>query len=750
MNEYGKEVKKHMDTYMSNKNSVDKEVSDIQNASHGVEVRGALAAGVTKSFEKSEKAEIKSNEAIDITQNLLDESFDSSLINKNFEQRLDDEIQNLQPEWTGFKDDVTTQLAETTNEIGNKTLLPEWLQQSLRKVTKQLDDQVRDLGVNVKQPPFNAHVDGETDDTEILRQAISYAEEKGLGIYIPGVSVITGELEIKKSIRVVGCGTGSGYGGNALTRYKQTSGFLVKGNGDKRVRTRVNFRENANDPQDAPLSVSLNIQAENVVLNDFTIFLDFDKADNSPTNYGADWDVGIFVGCRVHNIFNNVHVLGYWREAAILLDVTRASNLPEFNDLNGNPYDKGSVTNGADGFTLEKVYVKGGKWGLKIQGAKPKPGENGYISNYYDELLGYSVVDERGRFGASDLTTIACSFYGTDHHSKYRRDDFTGDYLTDNGGGAMSIDGMAGNSSSAIQGMRFISTRFSTWEPFRIKLDRVNRPIFIGCHSEWGSGGLTSLGVNIGDEEYYGPISTTENTNNVVLIGFNSSLRNQYIGVSGITNIAPSSSDDSTLINAIIRGELEVQSIIKSSNELDLRGSEGTRFRKGDVTLGFLNDQYSTFYPTIAIRPNTDNNVSLGQSNRRLSNIFAGTGTINTSDRNEKQQIKSIEDKVLEAWGEVNYLQFKFNDAVKEKGKQARWHIGIIAQEIEETFSKHGLNAFDYGILCYDEWDDIYERNDQGDVVLVTKAGNRYSIRPDECLMLESALMRKKLELLDR
>lgn len=725
---------------------INNELNEINNAVYGKDVRGSIHDGIKKINEETESSTEKAEQAHDVMESIINDGFDNAALEANFEQKLDDKINALQPEWTQFKDDTVTQMAETTNEIGNKSTLPEWLQQSLRKVTKQLDDQVRDLGVNVKQPPFNAHVDGETDDTEILRQAISYAEEKGLGIYIPGVSVITGELEVKKSIRMVGCGTGSGYGGNALTRYKQTSGFLVKGSGKKRVRTRANFRGNESDPQDAPLSVVLNIQAENVVLNDFTVFLDFDKTDNSPDNYGADWDVGIFLGCRVHNTFDNVHVLGYWREASILLDVTRSSNLPEFNDLKGIPYDKGSVTNGADGLTLENVYTKGGKWGLKIQGAKPKPGESGYSSDYYDEILGYSLVDERGRFGASDLTAIACSFYGTDHHSKYRRDDSTGDYLTDNGGGAMSIDGMAGNSSGAIQGMRFISTRFSTWEPFRIKLDRVNRPIFIGCHSEWGSGGLTSFGENIGDEEYYGPISTTENTNNVVLIGFNSSIRNQYIGVHGITNIAPSSSDTSMLINAIIRGELDVQSIIKSSNELDLRGSEGVRLRKGDVTAGFLNDEYSTFYPSIAVRPNTDNNVSLGQANRRFSNIFAGTGTINTSDRNEKQQIISIEDRVLEAWEEVNYSQFKFNDAVKEKGEQARWHIGVIAQEIEDAFAKRGLNAFDYGLLCYDEWDDIYERNNQGDVVLVMEAGARYSIRPDECLMLESALMRKKLE----
>ena len=63
MSEYGKQVKNQMDTYMNNPDSIDKEISDIQNATHGVEVRGALAAGVKKSFNKSVKAETTSNSA---------------------------------------------------------------------------------------------------------------------------------------------------------------------------------------------------------------------------------------------------------------------------------------------------------------------------------------------------------------------------------------------------------------------------------------------------------------------------------------------------------------------------------------------------------------------------------------------------------------------------------------------------------------------------------------------------------------
>lgn len=123
MNEYGKEVAKKMESYMGNADSVAEEISDIQNAQKGVEVRGALAAGVKKAFDKSKTAQAKSEEATEITQNLLDDSFDSSKINQNFEQRLNDEIENLQPKWTDFKDDTVNQFKEDKIQ---RNLIDDW------------------------------------------------------------------------------------------------------------------------------------------------------------------------------------------------------------------------------------------------------------------------------------------------------------------------------------------------------------------------------------------------------------------------------------------------------------------------------------------------------------------------------------------------------------------------------------------------------------------------------------------------
>jgi hypothetical protein len=142
--------------------------------------------------------------------------------------------------------------------------------------------------------------------------------------------------------------------------------------------------------------------------------------------------------------------------------------------------------------------------------------------------------------------------------------------------------------------------------------------------------------------------------------------------------------------------------------------------------------------------PNTSNSVSLGSSAKLWSTVFAGTGAINTSDEREKQQIESIDSAVLAAWKKVNFKQFKFNDAVEKKGDSARIHIGVIAQQVKEAFESEGLDAFEYGLLCYDEWDETPELKDEEGNILQTylAAGNRYGIRYEEALALECAYQR--------
>jgi hypothetical protein len=102
--------------------------------------------------------------------------------------------------------------------------------------------------------------------------------------------------------------------------------------------------------------------------------------------------------------------------------------------------------------------------------------------------------------------------------------------------------------------------------------------------------------------------------------------------------------------------------------------------------------------------PGLDNTYTLGSFTERWSVVYAATGTINTSDRNEKQDIEELSDAERRVATRVKTLirKFKFKDAVAKKGDSARIHFGVIAQDVQEAFLAEGLDASKYGLFCSD------------------------------------------------
>lgn len=147
----------------------------------------------------------------------------------------------------------------------------------------------------------------------------------------------------------------------------------------------------------------------------------------------------------------------------------------------------------------------------------------------------------------------------------------------------------------------------------------------------------------------------------------------------------PCSSIKATLANGVAGSE---------TGELELRtritGTDGVK-AKVDFVGNFV--------------PGVDNTYSCGKAALRWSEIFAGVGTINTSDANEKTVV-DIEQKVLDAAAKIKINAYKFNDSIAKKGDDARIHYGVIAQDIKTAFEAEGLDPFKYGVLCYDEYED--------------------------------------------
>ena len=119
----------------------------------------------------------------------------------------------------------------------------------------------------------------------------------------------------------------------------------------------------------------------------------------------------------------------------------------------------------------------------------------------------------------------------------------------------------------------------------------------------------------------------------------------------------------------------------------------------------------------------SDNLVDLGNGSYRFDDIFATNGTIQTSDRNEKQDISELSDAEQRVAVAAKGLlrKFRWRDAVAEKGDEARTHFGIIAQDLQAAFSAEGLDAGNYAMFISTTWTDEETGEER------TRMGVRYS-----------------------
>lgn len=105
--------------------------------------------------------------------------------------------------------------------------------------------------------------------------------------------------------------------------------------------------------------------------------------------------------------------------------------------------------------------------------------------------------------------------------------------------------------------------------------------------------------------------------------------------------------------------------------------------------------------------------VNLGNPSIRFKTLWISDSSVNTSDRNLKQNIEDIsaaEIRVAQA-SKGLLKKYKFISAVQEKGEEnARLHFGIIAQDLKAAFEAEGLDAHKYGVFCSDTW---YEHEGQ-------------------------------------
>ena len=136
---------------------------------------------------------------------------------------------------------------------------------------------------------------------------------------------------------------------------------------------------------------------------------------------------------------------------------------------------------------------------------------------------------------------------------------------------------------------------------------------------------------------------------------------------------------------------------------------------------------------------------------------WEGTAVQLISDQRLKQQITEIDDKLLDAWGDVELVQFKYNDAVDQKGDKARLHTGYVVQQIDNACKSHNVDISEYGLYCHEEYpeetEEVEVEQADGTKVKETKvireASEHYSLRYTEVYAIECAYLRKRIKELE-
>lgn len=109
-----------------------------------------------------------------------------------------------------------------------------------------------------------------------------------------------------------------------------------------------------------------------------------------------------------------------------------------------------------------------------------------------------------------------------------------------------------------------------------------------------------------------------------------------------------------------------------------------------DASGGSFGLSGSRFSFTMDIMPNVNNGASLGTSGFRWNDIWATNSHIQSSDRNIKKDIQYGLEEYDALFDAIKPVTFRYID-----GTSGRTHMGIIAQDLEESLNELGISTQD-------------------------------------------------------
>ncbi|HFI3803118.1 TPA: hypothetical protein ACGP5W_001410 [Escherichia coli] len=538
--------------------------------------------------------------------------------------------------------------------------------------------------------------------------------------------------------------------------------------------------------------------------------------DIANTGLGDEWDVGIWSRASFGNEYRNLQVVGYWRKTALLktnipVSGTLAAQGEDenyyhcrfqgFKGVSIRAHDVFRITavtsstieipwSASHTFETSGVLRSGGRnftySGLSVSGDKLV--FTG-VSNASEATVGSTIrrndIDNFGMAGTQFFDCYITSLY---HHTHLLA---TSQYLSQpfsRPSECMEVSG------EPVRGVQVHAGTIQGWDDVLIHLHDCGN---MNCYSTYFESQQAYVTINGGNAIGYGArmIASRQSTSSLPyaagntrvlrMVGcsegngvdwgpvFNNYTGGRYNSGDGVFNprdafidhksLPEQSGGESRLVSQkgnarVVCGVGKTVLLGPTSGDCNLQSNTGSlNIRSGiRVRVGHADGTDWWLADANKIAPVDDNVKAIGQPSNRCSVIYAGTGSINTSDETLKTRydiLNAERDAAIEIKSVI--YKFKFNDSINHKGiESSRYHFGVGAQTVGDILRKHGLNPEQYAFWCYDEWPDvwdeeviteestdpdtgekIYSQYKTGNMILVKKAGGRYGIRYDELAM---------------
>lgn len=181
------------------------------------------------------------------------------------------------------------------------------------------------------------------------------------------------------------------------------------------------------------------------------------------------------------------------------------------------------------------------------------------------------------------------------------------------------------------------------------------------------------------------------------------------------------------LSGGTITGNLTVNNSLTCNSRITVTGINYPHFYATDATCTIGKDTSNQLCISGGvIRPGGDGAQNLGNGSHRWAVIYAKTGSINTSDKNEKKDIQELEEQyskdIIMGLKPVSYKFIK-NDS-------NRTHNGFIAQDIEESLTSMGITTQDFAAVC--KWQKVYCEDGVNDIPI--EGEYSYGLRYEELI----------------